>query len=104
MRIKIVGFILTLLFGVIVAYVIGMAASVYLDPSVVVDPAAWVTRFIASPDDIYAMIQSLGNMLWHYRGIDMVLLGLFLFAAALASSMFFYIVTPQPGEKPEDSD
>jgi len=102
MRIKVVGFILTLLFGIIAAYVITMAAGLYLDPSVVVDPAAWATRFIASVDDVYAMIQSLGNMLWHYRGIDMVLLGVFLLAAALASSAFFYVATKDPIESEKE--
>jgi hypothetical protein len=101
MKIKAAGCILTILFGVIIAYVIGMAAPLYLDPSMVVDPATWVTRFVASPDNIYTMIQALGEMLWHYRGIDMVLLGVFLFAAALASSAFFYEVMKEPTEAKE---
>jgi hypothetical protein len=100
MRIKVIGFILTLMFGVVAAYVIAMAASLYLDPSLL-DPAAFATRFFATPEDMYAMIQSLGNMLWHYRGLDMVLLGVFLFAAALASSAFFYEVTKKPTETEE---
>jgi hypothetical protein len=101
MKIKAAGCILTILFGVIVAYVIGIAAPLYLDPAVVVDPATWVARFVASPDNIYVMIQTLGEMLWHYRGIDMVLLGVFLFAAALASSAFFYEVTKESTETKE---
>lgn len=100
MRIKVIGFILTLMFGVVATYVIAMAASFYLDPSLL-DPAAIATRFFATPEDMYAMIQSLSNMLWHYRGLDMVLLGVFLFAAALASSAFFYEVTKQPKETEE---
>ncbi len=101
MRIKVVGFILTLMFGIVAAYIIGMAYNIYLDPSVLVDPAAWAMRFVASPDNVYAMIQSLGNMLWHYRGLDMVLLGVFLLAAALASSAFFYEITKKPTETEE---
>lgn len=101
MKIKAAGCILTILFGIIVAWVIGMAAPLYLDPSIVVDPASWVARFAASPDNIYTVIQALGNMLWHYRGLDMVLLGVFLLAAALASSAFFYEVKKEPTETKE---
>ncbi|MFX1508819.1 MAG: hypothetical protein ACFFBR_00800 [Promethearchaeota archaeon] len=101
MRIKVVGFILTVMFGVVVAYVIGMAFNFYLDPGVVIDPATWAMRFVTSPDNVYAMIQTLSNMLWHYRGLDMVLLGVFLLAAALASSAFFYEITKKPTETEE---
>lgn len=101
MRIKIVGCTLTLLFGIIAAWVIAMAVGLYLDPGVVIDPAAWVMRFIASPDNVYVMIQALGDMLWHYRGLDMALLGVFLLAAALASSAFFYEITKTPTETEE---
>ncbi len=103
MRIKVVGCTLTVLFGIIAAWVIAMAAGLYLDPSVVVDPAVWAMRFIASPDNVYVMIQALGEMLWHYRGLDMVLLGVFLLAAALASSAFFYEITKEPNE-PEEKE
>ncbi len=101
MRIKIIGCTLTLIFGIITAWVIAMAAGLYLDPSVVIDPTAWATRFLSSPDNVYAMIQALSEILWHYRGIDMVLLGVFLFAAALASSAFFYEVTKESSDKEE---
>jgi ABC-type amino acid transport system permease subunit len=103
MRIKVAGCILTLLFGVIVAWVIAMAIGFYLDPSVVVNPASWVSRFVPSPDNVYVMIQLIGNMLWHFRGIDMVLLGVFLLAAALASSAFFYEITKE-STKPEEKE
>ncbi|MFX1319125.1 MAG: hypothetical protein ACFE9D_01755 [Promethearchaeota archaeon] len=107
MRIKVAGCILTFLFGVIAAWVIVMAAGFYLVPSVVVNPALWLSRFVEAIQplqvDVYTMIQYLGNMLWHYRGIDMVLLSVFLLAAALASSAFFYEVTKE-STKPEEKE
>lgn len=98
MRIKAVGFILTLLFGLLFAYLIvmGMAGVAYIPP----DPIP-LTRFV-SPEDVYAMIHALGEMLWQYRGIDMVLQGVFLFVAALAASIFFHMTEPKPTEAKEE--
>jgi hypothetical protein len=97
MRIKVIGFILTLLFGIIMAYLISMGL-----PGVVLVPPVPITltRFV-QPDVVYEMIHRLGDMLWHYRGIDMVLQGVFLFAAALAASAFFHEVPSESREKKE---
>ncbi|MFW9830725.1 MAG: hypothetical protein ACFFD8_03025 [Candidatus Thorarchaeota archaeon] len=97
MRIKVVGFILTLLFGLTIGYVIITAAGVFLDPAVVVDAAIYAMRFV-QPAVVYEMVHSLSDMLWHYRGIDMVLQGVFLFVAALAASVFFHETGQQPSE------
>lgn len=89
MRIKIIGFILTFLFGAAIGFVIIAGAGFFLDPSIVTDASLFAMRFI-QPDNVYQMIHSLGDMLWHYRGIDMVIQGVFLFVAALAASVFFH--------------
>ncbi|MFX0077966.1 MAG: hypothetical protein ACFE8O_01890 [Candidatus Hermodarchaeota archaeon] len=98
MRIKAVGFILTLLFGLIFAYLIvmGMAGVAFIPPA----PLP-LTRFV-SPDVVYDMIHALGEILWHYRGIDMVLQGVFLFVAALAASVFFHVADPKSTEELEE--
>ncbi|MFW9985825.1 MAG: hypothetical protein ACFFDJ_04640 [Candidatus Odinarchaeota archaeon] len=97
MRIKVAGFILTLFFGIIMAYVISMGL-----PSVVLVPPAPIplNRFV-QPDIVYEMIHRLGDMLWHYRGIDMVLQAVFLFVAALAASAFFHEAPSEASEKKE---
>lgn len=91
MRIKALGFILTLLFGLLFAYLIvmGMAEVMFIPP----DPIP-LTRFI-SPEFVYDMIHALGEILWQYRGIDMVLQGVFLLVAALAASVFFHVADPK---------
>ena len=91
MRIKAVGFILTLLFGLLFAYLIvmGMSGIAFIPP----DPVP-LTRFV-SPEAVYDMIHALGEILWHYRGIDMVLQGVFLLVAALAASVFFHVADPK---------
>lgn len=98
MRIKAVGFILTLLFGLIFAYLIvmGMAGVVMIPP----DPVP-LTRFV-SPENVYDMIHALGDILWHYRGIDMVLQGVFLMVAALAASVFFHLADPKSTDPMEE--
>ena len=91
MRIKALGFILTLLFGLLFAYLIvmGMGEVVFIPPDPIV-----LTRYV-SPDFVYDMIHALGEMLWQYRGIDMVLQGVFLLVAALAASVFFHVADPK---------
>ncbi|MFX1299812.1 MAG: hypothetical protein ACFFAL_01670 [Promethearchaeota archaeon] len=98
MRIKAVGFILTLLFGLLFAYLIvmGMAGVALIPP----DPIP-LTRFV-SPEDVYDMIHALGEMLWQYRGIDMVLQGVFLLVAALAASVFFHVADPKSKDPMEE--
>lgn len=98
MRIKVVGFILTLLFGLLFAYLIvmGMAGVALIPP----DPIP-LTRFV-SPEVVYDMIHALGEILWHYRGIDMVLQGVFLFVAALAASVFFHVAEPKSTDAMEE--
>ncbi len=100
MRIKAIGFILTLIFGIVIAYLISVGAGFFLDPSVVIDPTAHMARFVR-PEVVYQMIQALGEMLWHYRGIDMVLQGVFLFVAALAASVFFHETVQESTERKE---
>lgn len=91
MRIKVIGFLLTLLLGLVFAYMIvmGLGEVVMIPP----DPIP-LTRFV-SPDIVYDMIHALGNVLWQYRGIDMVLQGIFLLVAALAASVFFHVADPK---------
>ncbi len=98
MRIKAVGFILTLLFGLLFVYLIvmGMAGVALIPP----DPIP-LARFV-SPEVVYDMIHSLGEILWHYRGIDMVLQGVFLFVAALAASVFFHVAEPKSTDAMEE--
>ena len=97
MRIKALGFLFTLVLGLIFAYLIvmGMSGVTLIPPA----PIA-LNRFV-SPDFVYDMIHALGDMLWHYRGIDMVLQGVFLFVAALAASVFFHEAAPEPTETKE---
>lgn len=98
MRIKAVGFTLTLLFGLLFAYLIVMGiGEVAFIPPVSIP----LTRFV-SPENVYDMIHALGEMLWQYRGIDMVLQGVFLFVAALAASIFFHVAEPKSTEAMEE--
>jgi hypothetical protein len=86
MRIKITGLVLCIVMAVIMGVFISMGFEGWMltSPS----PTTVATRFVL-PDSIITVIQSLSNMLWHFRGIDLVLQGVFLFVAALAASVFF---------------
>jgi energy-converting hydrogenase Eha subunit F len=98
MRIKALGFLFTLAFGLIFAYLIvmGMAGVAFIPPAPIT-----LNRFV-SPEIVYDMIHALGDMLWHYRGIDMVLQGAFLFVAALAASVFFHVADPKSTDPMEE--
>ena len=87
MKIKVVGLFLTIVLAVLMVVFVSFGFGDWLLASP--NPATVVTRFIL-PENIIVLIQSLSNMIWHYRGIDMVLQGVFLFVAALAASVFFY--------------
>ena len=86
MRIRITGLLLCIVLAVIMVVFISLGFEGWMLSSP--NPATVATRFI-SPESIIIVIQSLSNMLWHFRGIDLVLQGVFLFVAALAASVFF---------------
>ena len=96
MKAKIPGAILSaLLFIIIGYYVIGLDQYTATIPNIFsnADPAYYATLMsrlvnIASGDLVY-LFTALSQMLWGYRGIDMVVQGVFLFSAALSSSVFF---------------
>ena len=97
MRIKALGFLFTLFLGVIFVYLIVMG----LGDVMFIPPAPLALNRFVSPEIVYDMIHALGDMLWHYRGIDMVLQGVFLFVAALAASVFFHEAVQEPTESKE---
>ena len=88
MRIRITGLVLCIILALIMVVFVSFGFA-GLSPLGIPDPATVATRFVI-PDSIITMIQSLSNMLWHFRGIDLVLQGVFLFVAALAASVFFH--------------
>ena len=87
MRIRITGLILCIVLAVIMVVFVSLGFEGWL--LALPDPATVVTRFV-TPESIITVIQTLSNMLWHFRGIDLVLQGVFLFVAALAASVFFH--------------
>jgi len=80
MKIRIIGSVLTALFFILVAYLL-----VGLDSGIAFGTVTPPSRLT----DLTAGIYALSEMLWRYRGIDMVIQAAFLFSAALASSVFF---------------
>ncbi len=92
MKIRIIGCVLSFLFLVIVAYLL-----FFIDVGIgitVTEPS----RLVSLGSDVATIIFTLSNMLWTYRGIDMLIQAVFLLVAALASSVFF-AKTPRRLEK-----
>lgn len=92
MKIRIIGCVLSFLFLVIVAYLL-----FFIDVGIgitVTEPS----RLVSLGSDVVTIIFALSNMLWTYRGIDMLIQAVFLLVAALASSVFF-AKTPRRLEK-----
>jgi hypothetical protein len=87
MRIKITGLVLCIILAVIMVVFVSLGFEGWILGTP--NPATVVTRFVL-PENIITVIQSLSNMIWHFRGIDLVLQGVFLFVAALAASVFFH--------------
>ena len=88
MKIKISGAILTaLLFLIIGYYVIGIDAGVAFYPAYYLSVMSRLVDYTSG--GLTSLFTALSQMLWGYRGIDMVVQGVFLFAAALSSSVFF---------------
>jgi hypothetical protein len=87
MRIKVIGLVLSIVLALIMAVFVSLGFGDWMLATP--NPATVVTRFVL-PDSIIVVIQTLSNMLWHFRGIDLVLQGVFLFVAALAASVFFH--------------
>jgi hypothetical protein len=85
MRIRVVGAVLSGLFLIFVAYLITLGFAGVGIGFTVTNPVRLV-----SPEFVYTVIYALSEMLWQFRGIDMVLQGVFLFSAALAASVFFH--------------
>ncbi len=97
MKIKIIGAVLTaLLFLIIGYYVYGLDEVVaYSLPNLLTSSypsyyTSLMSRLIdISSGNLVILFTALSQMLWGYRGIDMVVQGVFLFAAALSASVFF---------------
>lgn len=85
MKIRVAGFVLSGLFLVFVAYFLSMGFTNVGIGYTVTNPVRLV-----SPDFITTLITALSEMLWHYRGINMVMIGLFLFVSGVATSVFFH--------------
>ncbi|MFX1474167.1 MAG: hypothetical protein ACFFCO_01650 [Promethearchaeota archaeon] len=86
MKTKILGAILTALIFIIIGYyVIGIDAGVAFSPAYYISTLSRLVDYTT----LTALFTALSRMLWGYRGIDMVVQGVFLFAAALSSSVFF---------------
>jgi hypothetical protein len=83
MKIRILGCVLSFLFLVIVAYLL-----YFIDVGIgitVTEPS----RLISLGSEVVTIIFALSNMLWTYRGIDMIVQAVFLIVTALAASVFF---------------
>ncbi len=97
MKTKIPGAILTALLFIIIGYfVLGLDEGVAFTLSNLLStnyPAYYTTvmsRLVnIATGNIAYLFTALSQMLWGYRGIDMVVQGVFLFSAALSSSVFF---------------
>ena len=90
MKIRIAGAVLTGIFFIAAAYLLsnlnlGIPA-ISLDP-----PPPVLDRLVdVLSGGVYAINSAISQMLWHYRGIDIVIQGMFLFAAAVAASVLFH--------------
>ena len=87
MKIRITGLVLCIVLAIIFVVFVTFGFEGWLLTSPVVTPDT--IRFI-TPESIITVIQNLSEMIWHFRGIDLVLQGVFLFVAALAASVFFH--------------
>jgi multisubunit Na+/H+ antiporter MnhB subunit len=86
MKIQVAGAVLTGIFFIVVAYLLSnMNLGI---PNIAV---AGIPRLVdVFGTGIYAINSAISQMLWHYRGIDIVVQAMFLFAAALATSVLFH--------------
>jgi hypothetical protein len=97
MKTKIPGAILTALLFIVIGYfVIGLDQGIPFNLENQLSnayPAYYATLMSRLVDyasgNLVNLFTALSQMLWGYRGIDMVVQGVFLFSAALASSVFF---------------
>jgi multisubunit Na+/H+ antiporter MnhB subunit len=85
-KIKIAGAALTGIFFVMVAYLLSnMNLGI---PNLAVSLVPRLVEVFGV--GIYAINSALSEVLWRYRGIDIVVQAMFLFVAALAVSVLFY--------------
>jgi len=94
-KIRIAGAVLTGIFFVVVAFLLSN-----LDvgiPSIVVESGTLLNSRLVSifGEGLRTIYSALSEMLWHYRGIDLLIQGVFLFVAALATSVLFHEPTPK---------
>jgi len=90
MKIQVAGAALTGIFFIVVAYLL---SNLNLGiPSVVVNAETVLgSRLVPLLDEFLRTINShLSELLWHYRGIDILVQAVFLFVAALATSVLFH--------------
>jgi hypothetical protein len=86
MKIQIAGAALTAIFFVTVAYLLtNMNLGI---PNIAVIQVPRLVEVFGV--GIYAINSAISEMLWHYRGIDIVVQAMFLFVAALAASVLFH--------------
>lgn len=86
MKIQIAGAVLTGIFFIAVAYLLSnMNLGI---PSIAVGLVPRLVDVLGT--SIYALNAAISQMLWHYRGIDIMVQAVFLFAAALAASVLFH--------------
>lgn len=90
MKIRIIGAVLSALFLVIVGY---QLFNIDVGIGITVTTANRLIDPITA--GVQAFIWGLSQMLWQYRGIDMVIQAAFLFVAALAASVFFHEETEE---------
>lgn len=86
MKIQVAGAVLTGIFFVVAAYLLSnMNLGI---PNI---PIAQIPRLVdVFGTGMYAINSAISQMLWHYRGIDIVIQAMFLFVAALAASVLFH--------------
>ena len=92
MKIEIAGAVLTGIFFIMVAYLLSNFSlgipTIRLDS--VPSPPILARLVDLLGGGIYALSSAISQMLWHYRGIDITIQAMFLFVAALASSVLFH--------------
>jgi len=86
MKIQVAGAVLTGIFFIVVAYLLSnMNLGI---PNIAV---AGIPRLVdVFGTGIFVINSAISQMLWHYRGFDIVVQAMFLFAAALATSVLFH--------------
>jgi hypothetical protein len=92
MKVEITGAVLTGIFFIVAAYLL---SNFYLGiPTIQLDsvppPPIFARLVDVFSGGIYVLGSAVSQMLWRYRGIDIAIQAMFLFVAALASSVLFH--------------